>query len=129
MGLLRLTRDSGYADRARAYKVILDGAEIGEIRNGETRDYPISAGRHELRLKIDWCGSNVVEFTAEGDAPTVFQVKSNLRGAHALLTFWYTFFARNSYLSIEQTSGSADSSLVPASNNPLTNNQNRAGNC
>lgn len=103
MAVLRLTRDSGYADRVRAYQVILDDARIGEISNGEKREFPIPPGLHHLRLKIDWCGSNTVEFAAsEGDDPTMFQVKSSLRGRNVALALWYTLFDRNSYLRIEQ---------------------------
>jgi hypothetical protein len=33
---IALSRGSGYADRLRAYRVMLDGVEVGRIRNGET---------------------------------------------------------------------------------------------
>ena len=31
MALLKIVRDSGYADRLRAYTVVLDGQECGRI--------------------------------------------------------------------------------------------------
>jgi hypothetical protein len=36
MASVTFTRDSGYADRMRAYKILLNGQTVGEIRNGET---------------------------------------------------------------------------------------------
>jgi len=54
---LTVVRDSGYADRLRAYKIVLDGVVIGMIGNGETKTFPIVPGPHSLSLKIDWCGS------------------------------------------------------------------------
>ena len=33
--MIRIERDSGYADNNRAYKVVLDGEASGEIRNGQ----------------------------------------------------------------------------------------------
>lgn len=84
MALLKIMRDSGYADRARAYTVVVDGKPVGHIRNGEIREFPITGGQHDLSLKVDWCRSNVIHFTAaEGDVVT-FDAKSNLRGRQLL---------------------------------------------
>ena len=33
--MIRLKRDSGYADRMRAYKVILDGKEVAKINGNK----------------------------------------------------------------------------------------------
>jgi hypothetical protein len=50
------------SDRGRAYRVLIDGAEGGRVRNGEVISVPVSSGHHELRLKIDWTGSAPCEF-------------------------------------------------------------------
>lgn len=104
MASLTITRDSGYADRLRAYQVVLDGERIGEIRNGETKEFSIASGKHVLSLKIDWCGSETAEFVVTPEEKPVFQVKSGLRGNRAYLSLWYVLFARNSYLVLERTS-------------------------
>jgi hypothetical protein len=104
MASLTIRRDSGYADRLRAYKVVLDGQRIGEIRNGETKEFSIGPGKHALLLKIDWCGSETVEFAVDPEEKPAFQVKSSLRGKRVLLSLWYVLFARNSYLLLERTS-------------------------
>jgi hypothetical protein len=104
MASLTITRDSGYADRLRAYQVILDGERIGEIRNGETKEFSIGPGKHALSLKIDWCGSETVEFVLNPEETLAFQVKSSLRGKRVFLSLWYALFARNSYLLLERTS-------------------------
>jgi hypothetical protein len=102
LALLKIVRDSGYADRLRAYKVIVDGKTAGQIRDGETKEFPISGGQHDLSLKIDWCGSQRVQFTiSDGDALT-FHAKSNLRGPKLIAALWYALFARTSYLRLEQ---------------------------
>ena len=104
MPLLKVVRDSGYADRARAYKVVVDGQTVGEIRNGETREFPITSGQHDVSLKIDWCGSKIISFIAtEGDVFT-FDAKSNLRGRRLLMSPWYALFAWNSWLVLEMRS-------------------------
>jgi hypothetical protein len=101
MALLKVVRECGYVDRLRAYQVVLDGQKIAGIRDGETKEIPVSAGEHLLSLKIDWCGSKTIKFlVADGDTAT-FYAKSNLGGAKVFLALWYVFFDRHSYLLIE----------------------------
>ncbi len=33
--MIKIKRDLGYADRLRAYKVVLDGNVVGEVKNGK----------------------------------------------------------------------------------------------
>ena len=107
MALLKIVRDSGYADLIRAYQVLLDGKNIGGIRNGETKDFPVSPGEHLLSLKIDFCGSKTITFfVSEGDTVT-FYAKSNVRGLKSFLALWYVLFDRHSYLLIEPAASQA----------------------
>jgi hypothetical protein len=66
---LALYRPKRGPDLFRAYHVKVDGAEIGEIRRGETRVCPLSAGRHEVHLEIDWCRSPSVSVEAVPGEP------------------------------------------------------------
>ena len=98
MALLRIARDSGYADHFRAYKVVVDGETAGEIRDGETKEFSISGGRHNLTLRIDWCGSKTIEFAVvEGEIVT-FDARSNLRGPKLFATLWHALFAWSSWI-------------------------------
>ena len=55
---LVLRRGGGFRDILRAYRIIVDGREVGKInRNSEIR-IPVSAGKHAVQLKIDWCSSS-----------------------------------------------------------------------
>jgi len=59
--MLRVTRKPvRFRDRARAYRVLVDGVQVGQIRDGQTADFSIPAGHHEIRLKLDWTGSKVL---------------------------------------------------------------------
>ena len=71
--MLELTRNNknGWDDGARAYLVYIDGKKAGEIREGETKQFDVSEGAHTLQLKIDWCSSPVLEFTAK-EGKTVY---------------------------------------------------------
>ena len=102
MGSLSIVRDSGYADRLRAYKIVLDGSSIGEIRNGETKQFEISPGEHELSATIDWCRTPAVRFQSSADQNLKFQVSSNLRGVRLLWTLYYIMLATDQYLRLER---------------------------
>jgi hypothetical protein len=34
-----------------SYSVIVDGVEVGTVRSGETRDFPVTFGDHGVRVK------------------------------------------------------------------------------
>jgi hypothetical protein len=104
MARLIIHRDSAYADYLRAYRIILDGKKIGEIANGETKEFTISAGQHELSMKIDWCGSGCIQFSAADDDAQVFLAKANVRGAKLLMAAWFAIFATKSWIILKQAS-------------------------
>lgn len=56
-----LRRKHGGGDLFRAYHVLVDGDDIGEVRRGQSRLFDISTGRHEVHLVIDWARSPSVE--------------------------------------------------------------------
>jgi hypothetical protein len=95
---IKISRDSGIADRIREYRVLLDGAEIGRIGNGETKSFEILPGQHQLVMKVDWCATGAINFLAVQNQIEAFKCGSNLRGAKLFLAFYYAFFARSKYL-------------------------------
>jgi len=103
MAALTIVRDTGYADRLRRYKVIVDGTSIGEVGNGETRRFSVSPGLHRVSLKIDWCGSKAVSFNLDEGEGLTLQARSSLRGSRLLGALWYVLFAPNSYILLERT--------------------------
>ena len=59
-GVIRVVRvPEQWRDKPRSYKVQIDGKIVAKMRDGETRDFEVSAGPHQLALKIDWSGSGV----------------------------------------------------------------------
>jgi hypothetical protein len=77
---IAISRDTGYADRLRRYRVVCDGAEIGQIVNGTSAEFTVSPGAHRLILRVDWCSSNEVQFTIAPDQALQFACGSSLRG-------------------------------------------------
>ena len=65
-GFVQVRRDrSRWKDRLRSYKVVLDGAVVGKLRNGSEAVFAVDPGRHSLAIRIDWTGSDPEEFTVE----------------------------------------------------------------
>ena len=104
MAVLKIVRDSGYADRVRAYQVILDGHKVGEIRDSGTQQFPVTPGQHRISLKIDWCGSKEIAFAVAENDEITFQARSSLRGPKLIAALWYAIFDRRSYLRLERSS-------------------------
>jgi hypothetical protein len=42
MASVTIIRDSGYADRVRRYKVVIDGVVAGHVSNGESKEFSVS---------------------------------------------------------------------------------------
>ncbi|WP_460533352.1 hypothetical protein [Chitinimonas naiadis] len=95
---LQLTRDSGYADKARDYTVLLNGQYLGAIGDGEQQVFDIPAGTHELSLKIDWCTSNSLRFSVAEGEQLGFQCGSNLRGLKLFTAIYYATLGYKRYL-------------------------------
>jgi len=73
-----ISRSSGYVrDRIRSYRVILDNGQIGLIGSGETHDFTIEAGSHDLNLKIDWTHSQKIQFDIEEGELVQFKCQPN----------------------------------------------------
>lgn len=100
--MLSITRDSGYADRLRAYEVILDGKVVGDIPEATTKSFQISPGPHTLYLKIDYIRSNKVNFEHKSNEALKFVCRNNIRGKKVLLWPLYLTVLRNKYITLAQ---------------------------
>jgi hypothetical protein len=95
---LEITRRSAITDRARAYKVRVDGRQVGSIRNGKTESFPIEPGSHEVMLQVDWGWSPPV--TIQVVSGTTTRLTCGPR-ANLLTGLYYATFGRKKYLRLE----------------------------
>lgn len=84
-----------YQDRARLYRVILDGREITRIATGEEKRISVQPGRHALQLKIDWCGCKPLALSVQAGEVQAFSCGPNGSAAGAFLR---VMFLWNRYL-------------------------------
>jgi hypothetical protein len=95
---ITVRRTTSYADRLRDYKVKVDRVVVGSVGPGEAITIPISAGRRSLVIRIDWCGSEQIDFEVQPGQHVSFECGSNLTGWRILLTLLYITFRTNQYL-------------------------------
>ena len=100
---ITIRRVTNYADRLRAYKVVVDGVTLGALRAGQSVTVPVLPGRHRLKLRIDWCGSREHEFEAQAGEQLSFECGSSLAGWRIFLALPYILFRTNEYLWLRPT--------------------------
>ena len=98
-GTLIVRRDKGYVDKARAYKILVDGQEVDRIKQNEEVAHPLVPGRHRLELKLDWVTSPPETFDVAPGQTVVFTCRPNPHAANVLL---YITVKRKQYLALER---------------------------
>ena len=71
---LIISRPGAWVDALRGYRVLVDGAERGEVRQKQTVTLPVEPGEHTLRLEVDFLGSETRRFRA-AEAPVRFSCR------------------------------------------------------
>ncbi|QDP39768.1 hypothetical protein [Radiobacillus deserti] len=100
-GMIEITREKGWTDKLRKYKVMLNEQEIGTIGPNGVFNYSLHPGLYTLYLKIDWCRSRKIHFEILDNEIVRFSC-GGLRDTNFLSMLWYITFKRNRYLWIEQ---------------------------
>lgn len=96
---ITVTRTTSYPGRLRSYKVKIDGVILGQVRAGSSVTIPVSSGRHSISLRIDWCGSEPIDFEAKPGEHLYFEGGSNLvNGWGMLFPLLYAVFFPHRYL-------------------------------
>ena len=95
-------RAGGYTDRARAYRVKVDGEELGRVSAGQTAQIEVSPGSHEVLMQVDWAKSPPIAVETSDAAPTKLYCEPN---ANPLTVLWYAVVARNRYIALEVDTG------------------------
>jgi hypothetical protein len=100
--VIRVTRTTGYPDRLRAYRIVLDGYEMARVNAGQFVEFPVFSGMHSIVAKVDWCSSPTLNRSVRKGETVQFECGSNLRGLRFIFVFVYAFFLRNQYLTLIQ---------------------------
>lgn len=98
--IIRVTRTTSYADRIRAYRIVIDGQEVARVRAGQSVDIPATLGAHTVVARVDWCGSPTLNCNTHQGEVIQLECGSNLRGLRVFLAIVYTLFLHNQYLTL-----------------------------
>jgi len=96
MSTLTIRRRSAFRDRWRRYWLELDGTKVATIAPKSTLSIDISPGYHRLRITIDWCSSNTLEFQAQPGCDLSLDVSPD----PTVPLFWALTFGRRSWLQL-----------------------------
>jgi hypothetical protein len=77
MTTIQITRPKEWQNRIRKYHIYVDNEKVGEVANGETKDFLITPGQHTVVAKIDWCSSPEFSHNYSSDEIQYLKVSSN----------------------------------------------------
>lgn len=101
--MIKLTRKClYYRDKARSYKIMIDGKCYGKIKDGETKNIDIGSGHHTMYLKIDWCRSNKIDFHISDNEILEFECANSMNNWRMLFYLLYFTFLKNKYLTLKK---------------------------
>ncbi len=53
-------RASGWVDRWRAYRIVVDGVDVTKLKRNQSVTIDVTAQEHVLQAQVDWCSSPVL---------------------------------------------------------------------
>jgi hypothetical protein len=104
MPVIEVFRNKGSRDVMRRYRVIIDGREVGRLRQRETGRYQVEPGHHKLTIRIDWCSSR----TASVDLGGQETVRFSCQPTGGLWSRPSLFVHKDQYITLERESASTD---------------------
>jgi hypothetical protein len=96
---VRIIRHSGYADRLRSYRIIINGGEAGTIANNSVIEFAVPSGPLTIEARLDWGRSRPLNIEALPNENIEVEV-SNHWGA--FLGIWAITFGFRSYLTLKR---------------------------
>lgn len=97
MSKIVINRSSEFSNKFRKIKIYLEDQKIGEIKDGETKQFDIQPGQYTLTARIDWCKSNDLLVNLEkGETQTFY-----LSGKSPLLSLYYITLGKDKYLELK----------------------------
>ena len=80
MKQITIKRNSEWNNRGRRIGLYIDGEKIGTLKNGEIKKFNIEEGHHKIKARIDWCGSDNVEFDLSDNFNGYFELSGFKHG-------------------------------------------------
>lgn len=86
----------------RFFEIILDGKNVGIIFATQSISVPVEPGHHSLKMKIDWGGSEEINFSIGSGEEITFECESAFSIGQVLLFPYYITFGTNKWILLKQ---------------------------
>ncbi len=97
-----IERTSQRANRMRSINIYDDKQLIGSVKNGETKEFSIAPGSHELSAKIDWCKTAPLKLTINPGEKITLSLGSDLTGLKQLAVLYYIIFDTKNFIYLRE---------------------------
>ena len=97
--LLLRRRDGTWQGLLRSYTVLVDGETAGKVAYDSEISLPVSPGTHQVRMKIDWCGSPTLSVSVGAGETKVVECGANGSPWTAL---YYVVWKAQQYLWVKE---------------------------
>ena len=94
-----VTRPKSGSSRLRAFRIEIDGRDVGALRAGGTLNAEIEPGVHEVRVRADWCASRPVNLELAGGETADLVCRADHRDVFRDL--WTVTFGNHEYPRLE----------------------------
>ena len=74
-----LSRSSQWMNRFRSYQVLINGKQVGLIKNGGSEEFTVDAGNTSVECKLAWYGSRPFSMTLKDGETAYLRVKSGMK--------------------------------------------------
>lgn len=100
--VVKIMRKKKWGDLFRFYEIILDGKNVGTIFASQSIYVPVEPGHHSLKMNIDWCGSEEINFSIGSGEEITFECEFGLSIIQVLLIPYYLIFRPNNWILLKQ---------------------------
>ena len=100
---IKIKRNKKYGDFFRSYEIILDGKNAGNIVQNQSISIALDSGHHSLKMKIDWCDSEEINFNINPEEEIKFECENNRSSPlKVLLIFYYLIFDTSNWILLKR---------------------------
>jgi hypothetical protein len=100
--VIKIVRKKNWKDLSRAYEIILDGENVGIILASQSISVPVEPGHHSLKMKIDWGGSEEINFSIDSGEEITFICEFGFSILRLLLIPYYLIFKPKNWILLKQ---------------------------
>lgn len=76
---LILTRKAEWFNRSQTYKVFINQNQVGSIKNGDTQEFELEPGVHNVQCKHNWMSSPVTTVIIQNNVNSYLQVSNGMK--------------------------------------------------